>query len=197
MKAYEIGQITFTGPAVDDREILARMPGELAALLEETNGFILFHGGLHVRGAVRAPAWHSLRHFIEGEDALHKLYPAVAASDIPFAEDCVGDQFLLKNNAVWCLRAETGALEKFADSLNDFWNAIAQDPYAALNFGANLRLEPGQLLLAYPPFCTQEAKSGTSLKPLAALELIRFHADLAKQLAQLPKGARFKIAVDK
>jgi hypothetical protein len=197
MRAHEIGEITFAGPPIDDREILARVPGALTAMLEETNGFVLFHGGLHVRGAVRAPAWHSLRHFIDSEDALHNLYSAVTADDIPFAEDCVGDQFLVRDNAVWCLRAETGGVEKLAESLTDFWSAIAKDPHATLNFGPNLCLEPGQLLFAYPPFCTEEAKSGTSLKPVAAVELIRFHADLARQIAQLPKGAQFKIEVEK
>jgi hypothetical protein len=195
MQAHEIGQITFVGSQIDDPEILPRLPQDLAALLRETNGFVLFHGGLHVRGAVRSPAWHSLRQVMEGEDALHTLYPSVASIDIPFAEDCMGDQFLLREDSVWCLRTETGELEKTANSLTEFWAAIAKDACGALNFNPNLRLQPGQLLLAYPPFCTKESANGTSLKPVPALQLIHFHADLAKQIAQLPKGAQFKIKV--
>ena len=195
MRAHDIGKITFAGSAVDDPEVLSLLPEELKSLLRDTNGFVLFHGGLHVRGAVRSPAWHSIRALMEGEEALHKLYPSVMQADIPFAEDCVGDQFLLRARAVWCLQAETGEIEKTADSLAMFWAAIAKDPYDVLNFNPDLRLEPGKLLHAYPPFCTKESKLGVSLKPVPALELIRFHADFARQLAAVPEGASIKIKV--
>src|SRR5581483_8795793 len=96
MQAHEIGQITFVGSQIDDPEILPRLPQDLAALLRETNGFVLFHGGLHVRGAVRLPAWHSLRQVMEGENALHTLYPPVAPTAFLFAEDGMEDKFLLE-----------------------------------------------------------------------------------------------------
>src|SRR5687767_14998925 len=41
--------LDFTGPAIDDPEILGNLPKALAALLEETNGFVQYGGGLHVR----------------------------------------------------------------------------------------------------------------------------------------------------
>jgi hypothetical protein len=195
MRAHDIGKVTFSGSAADDPEILSLLPDELTSLLGDTNGFVLFNGGLHVRGAVRVPVWHSIRAMMEGEEALHKLYAAVMQTDIPFAEDCVGDQFLLRAGEVWRLEAETGAIEKIAGSLALFLAAIAKDPYEALNFNPDLRLEPGQLLHAYPPFCTKESQGGVSLKPVPTLELIRFHADFAKQLAALPEGASIKIKV--
>jgi len=195
MRAHDIGKVTFAGSVVDDPEFLSLLPEELTSLLRDTNGFVLFHGGLHVRGAVRSPAWHSIRAMMEGEEALHKLYASVMQTDIPFAEDCVGDQFLLRAGEVWCLQAETGDIEKTAGSLAVFWAAIAKDPYEVLNFNPDLRLEPGQLLHAYPPFCTKESKRGVSLKPVPALELIRFHADFAKQIAALPEGTSIKIKV--
>jgi hypothetical protein len=49
-------------------------------------------------------------------------------------------------------------------------------------------LAPGMLLHAYPPFCTQQAAEGVSLRPVPAQELIRFHAELARQLADVPEG---------
>jgi hypothetical protein len=195
MKAHDIGKVTFAGSAVDDPEILSLLPDELTSLLRDTNGFVLFHGGLHVRGAVCSPAWHSIRAMMEGEEALHKQYASVMQTDIPFAEDCVGDQFLLRVGEVWSLRAETGDIEKTAGSLSMFWAAIAKDPFEALNFNPDLRLEPGQLFHAYPPFCTKESKGGVKLKPVPALELIRFHADFAKQLAALPDGTSINVKV--
>jgi hypothetical protein len=197
MKAHDIGKVTFVGSAVTDPEVLSLLPEELALLLKDTNGFVLFDGGLHVRGAVRSPAWHSIRCVMEGEEALHQLYASVLQTDIPFAQDCVGDQFLLRDGQVWCLRAETGDVEKTSVSLGIFWATIAKDPYEVLNFNPDLRLEPGQVLHAYPPFCTKESKGGVSLKPVPAPELIRFHADFAKQLAALPEGTSIKVKVVK
>ena len=195
MRAHDIGKVTFAGSAVDDPEVLSQLPEELTSMLRDTNGFVLFHGGLHVRGAVRSPAWHSIRAIMEGEEALHKLYASVMQTDIPFAEDCVGDQFVLRAGEVWCLQAETGDIENVASSLAIFWSLVAKDPYEILNFNPDLRLEPGQLLHAYPPFCTKESRAGVSLKPVPALELIRFHADFARQIGALPGGTSFKMKV--
>jgi hypothetical protein len=45
----ELDYVTFVGPPLDDGEILAKIPANLAGLLQPVNGFIQFHGGLHVR----------------------------------------------------------------------------------------------------------------------------------------------------
>ena len=195
MRARDIGTVTFAGQAVDDPDVLRVLPPDLAALLWDTNGFVLFHGGLHVRGAVRSPAWHSLRAAMEGPGALVNLYATVHSADIPFAQDCFGDQFLLRNGAVVCLRAETGDVEPFSDNLTAFWSAVRDNPEQVLNFDSELRLNPGELLHAYPPFCTKESKAGVSLKAVPARELILFHADFAKQIGALPPGQPFKVVV--
>src|SRR4051794_40987986 len=36
--------VTFVGPALDDFKLLEKLPPELSGLLEQINGFILFHG---------------------------------------------------------------------------------------------------------------------------------------------------------
>ena len=54
-------------------------------------------------------------------------------------------------------------------------------------------LEPGQLILAYPPFCTTEASSGVSLKPVAAHEVIDFHARLASKLPNDDGGLQIEV----
>src|SRR5262249_38743554 len=100
--------ITYSGPPPDDGDLLTRLPAELSSLLRQPNGYIQFYGGLHVRGLCREPAWHSLRDAWDGEHAFHRLYPEVQPEDIPFAEDCLGDQFLLRDGLVWRLMAETG-----------------------------------------------------------------------------------------
>jgi hypothetical protein len=195
----ELSGVTFTGPPIDDREILARLPAELAGLLRQLNGFIQFHGGLHVRGACQEPAWHSLRYASDGEAAFHRLYPVVRPEDVPFAEDCLGDQFLLRDGLVCKLAAETGDVEPLGMNLREFFEAVAADPVEFLSMHPLVqfqddghRLAPGQLLSAYPPFCTEESADGVSLAAVSADERRRFLADFAAQFRGVPDGNRIE-----
>src|SRR5258708_35360566 len=94
---FDSMQLTFRGPSIDDPDILEHIPNELAELLRQINGFIHSRGGLHVRGACHNPSWHSLRSIWHGDHALHRGYQTVRESDIPFAQDCFGDQFLMRD----------------------------------------------------------------------------------------------------
>jgi len=183
-------ELQFEPPSLDDPEILARAPEALAELLRETNGAWLHGGGLHVRGACTAPSWHSLRLAWEGELALHTLYPEVRNDDVPFAQDCVGDQFLLRDGIVHVLEAETGRLEATEVGLREFLIAAERDPgeFLALQPLQTLReqggaLRPGQLILVYPPFCMASEEPAT-LEVMPAAEVLRLHARLARKLSR-------------
>jgi hypothetical protein len=198
-------QVSYVGPPIDDQETLERLPADLKALLNQANGFIQFRGGLHVRGACRAPAWHSLREAWEGEDAFHSLYPDVNAGDVPFAEDCLGDQFLLRDEQVWKLSAETGEMGSLELSLREFFAAAQNDPVEFLSLHPLLqfeneggKLEPGQLLSAMPPFCLAESGEGVSLRAISGDDRRRFLADLARQIRDVPDGGKivFKFKKD-
>jgi hypothetical protein len=196
MKTYSAltRQTTWHGPAIDDEEILAAVPVGLFELLRELNGFIVTGGTLHLRGACAQPEWHSLRAAWEGGEAFHRLYAAVSPGEIPFAQDCFGDQFLLREGAVLRLFAETGEMEEIAGSLDDFLSAVQDDIEGYLNV-QRADLAPGQLILAYPPFCVEGSESEVGLSNLPAIEVIRFHATVAKQLRDVPEGARIKFNV--
>ena len=84
-------------------------------ILSDANGFILHEGALHVRGVSFAPEWHSLRAAWRGPSAFHTLYESVLSTDIPFAQDQVGDQFLLRDGRVLRVSAETGEVDALAD----------------------------------------------------------------------------------
>jgi hypothetical protein len=101
----------YVGPPIDDPEMFERLLAEYRDLLARANGYVAYHGGLHVRGACLAPEWHSLRAACDGERAVHRLWPVVSLSDVPFAEDALGDQFVLRGAQVHRLSAETGELE--------------------------------------------------------------------------------------
>lgn len=69
---------------------------------------------INIRGASANPDWHSLRRVWIGEDCLSQLYPDVNDDDVPFAQDCLGDQFLLRSESVLRLHGETGEVEDLA-----------------------------------------------------------------------------------
>jgi hypothetical protein len=195
--------VTYTGPAIDDPELLAKLPAGLVKLLQRSNGYIHYHGGFHVRGACLAPAWHSLRAAWLGSDAFHRLYPEVKPDDIPFAEECLGDQFLLRGGQVWRLYGETGEFEGLEMSFDEFMREVEDDPGETLGLHQLLdfqrhggHLNPGQLLTAYPPFCTEEAEDGVSISAVPTAERRRFLADFAAKMRGLPDGGRLDVATD-
>jgi hypothetical protein len=191
---------SYLGGAITDSEILEKLPTDYRELLQQANGFILFNGGLHVRGAVLNPNWHSVRYAWLGECALHQLFPAIEKTDVPFSEDCVGDQFLLRSGSVYKLEAETGTVVSTEMDFATFLRRALDAPLESLGLHPLLRfqhdggtLEPGQLLSVYPPFCTKESAQGVSLRAIPALERISFLADFARQIANLPEGTKVRI----
>ncbi|MGZ8939574.1 MAG: hypothetical protein ACXW32_10230 [Limisphaerales bacterium] len=196
MKAIplDLSGVTWKGPAIDDPKILRDVPEELYQLLRQVNGFILHHGALHVRGGCVAPEWHSLRKAWRGPEAFSESYDAVRPDDVPFAQDLFGDQFLLRRRAVWRLFAETGEMEEMTENLAEFTARVSEDIDAFLNVHAAV-LEPGQLMLAYPPFCVEGPASKSTLSAVPALEAIAFHANVARQLKDVPDGAKIEFKV--
>ena|SRR5438094_7360621 len=191
----DIPGITWKGESIEDVEILRELPADLVRVLSDTNGFILHEGAVHVRGACLTPEWHSLRASWCGPKAFHTLYEGVRPSDIPFAQDQVGDQFLIRERVVLRLSAETGEIEHLADSLQDFLSRVSSDIEGFLSVGLGHRMQPGQLLHAFPPFCFDNGGESASLKPLPAFDVILFHADLARQIRHVPDGGQVEFKV--
>jgi hypothetical protein len=192
---------SYCGPPIDDLRTLDKLPDDLAKALKTENGFIAVEGGFHVRGASLNPEWHSLRAAWEGEFALYQLYPTVRNNDIPWAEDCFGDQYLIRDGLVVRLSGETGEIEETHSTWSDFLSLSEEDPIEFLNLSHLERfrneggvLLPGQLLSVYPPFVTTEG-GHPSLKPIPALERRAALADLARQISNIPDGQRIKIVV--
>ena len=196
----ELQKVTYQGPSLDDPEMLDQVPSSLRSLLISINGFIQFGGGLHVRGACSSPDWHSLRRAWYGPKSFHSLFPAVGRHWIPFAEDCVGDQFRLNDTEVLRLSAETGHIEEMRLSLSGFLKRANSDPIDFLAMQPLMQiwndqgdLPDGYLIHAYPPFCTQEAADGVSLKAVPAWELHQHHSELAAELPE--NGEKLHIAI--
>jgi hypothetical protein len=195
--------VTYQGRPVDDPEILSRLTLAHRALLSQLNGFVAYSGGLHVRGAVREPEWHSLRAAWDGSSALHVLYSTVEAMDVPFAQDALGDQFLLRDGVVYRLVGETGDLQSLDVDVGSFLEQVSADPRGYLNLAPlerfwadGGRLLPGQLLSVYPPFVAKESAAGVSLRAIPAADRVAFLASLARQLRDVPDGGRIEFKIE-
>jgi hypothetical protein len=193
---------SFVGPPPDDNMVLAKLPRDYTDFLQSINGCVVFGGGLHIRGAADKPDWHSLRRAWMGEDRLSEIYSEVSPDDVPFAQDYLGDQFLLRSKSVLRLHGETGEIEDLAVGWREFLSAAAANPKEFLSLqllerfrGEGGALEPGQLLNVYPPLCTRESANGVSLKAIPASQQIRFLADFASQVGGLLDGSKIRIIV--
>jgi hypothetical protein len=87
--------------------------------------------------------------------------------------------------------------------LAGFFEAIAADPVEFLSLHPLVkyqqdggRLEPGQLLSAFPPFCCKQSEDGVSLAAIATDERRRFLADLASQIRALPEGSEIEFQLE-
>lgn len=199
----ELKDVTYEGPPIDDRETLALLPADLRNLLEQINGFVQFGGGLHVRGACLEPAWHSLAEATSGELALHSHYPTVLPTDVPFAQDAVGDQYLLRDGIVHWLYAETGDIESMRVGLIEFLETAQANPdgYLGLQLLRQFlaeggTLQPGELLHVYPPLCTVEAKSGVSVTAVPAGERLKFLGQFAARVRGVSEGGQIEMRVE-
>ena len=138
----------------------------------------------------------------DGTRAFHRRYAAINPSDVPFAEDAFGDQWLLRSGHVIRLSSETGDLAEPGLSFWEFLGSVERDPIETLLLAPLMRfqvdggrLEPGQLLNAYPPFCTQEAAAGVHLKAVPAWEQLEFLAHMESVIEQLRDGQPFAVIV--
>jgi hypothetical protein len=199
----ELNDVTYEGPPIDDPETLVLLPTDLRNLLEQINGFVQFGGGLHVRGACLEPGWHSIGEAMSGEFALYEHYPGMLPTDVPFAQDAVGDQYLLRDGIVHWLYGETGDIESLRIGLIEFLEAAQLNPdqYLGLQLlrqflAGGGTLQPGELLHIYPPLCTVEAKSGVSVTAVPMSERLSFLRQFAAQVRGVSAGGQIEMRVE-
>ena len=192
--------LLFKGQCIDDMATYNKLPKELQDILNETNGYISLGGGFHLRGACFTPKWHSIANVWNGEYALLKFYPSILPEDIPFAQDCFGDQYVLRQNNVLKLCAETGDIENMQMGVIEFFSNINRNPVDFLLlqpfvdfYSESGILEPGQLLSVYPPFCFEEAAGELSIEPIDSLQLLLGHARLSQKLSTVLPGEKIDV----
>ena len=55
--------ITYLGSEIDDLDTYNLLPDYLKDFYLNNNGLIAYNGGLHIRGCVNFPEWHSLKEY--------------------------------------------------------------------------------------------------------------------------------------
>jgi hypothetical protein len=194
-------KVTYHLKEIDDPETFERLPLEMQTFLQQVNGMVALGGGIHFRGCCLSPSWHSIREAWMGECAFHKDYDCIRSSDIPFAQDCMGDQFFWRDGQVIRLLSETDELELLHVGFNGFLRNVQEDPVNYLKLkplqefeGEQQKaLKPGQLLNVYPPYCLQEKNDKYRLKAVSVEDRLDFLADLARKIRNLPRGRKLRI----
>jgi hypothetical protein len=192
--------ILFTGGELTDLVSFARLPSYLQTFLREQNGVVAYFGGLHIRGCVSEPSWHSLAAVWQGENAFWRTYDTVVETDIPFAQDCVGNQFLLRGDAVLFLDSETGELADLEVDFKHFLfgaekfplDALGMEPLRAFQQRGGV-LQPGQLLSLFPPLCIETAQQKPRVQPQNVAARLAWLADLYRQIKNLPDGQHLQL----
>ena len=153
----EFKGVTYRGEAEIDEELSMRIPEYLLDFYRKSNGIIAYNGGLQIRACTQEDHWSSLGRYWTGDKALSSRYSNLLATDIPFGQDCVGDQFFLREDVVWLLSAETGDIVDMEASFFDFLENCIEDPveYLAMeplvhHLDMEGSLAPGMLVHVVP-----------------------------------------------
>ncbi|GAB3824143.1 SMI1/KNR4 family protein [Hymenobacter jeollabukensis] len=195
--------ITYIGAPVSDAATFKLLPFDMQSFMLQNNGLIAYYGALHIRGCCQEPLWHSIRETWDGPNAFWRNYRNVKRSDLPFAEDAVGNQFLLRRGEVIFLDAETGEIQPLGVNFTGFIEGVQRFPDKALDLGPvgqfmeyGALLQPGELLAIYPPVCVKSDDESFELTRMPTEVRLHSLAHLYKQIIKLKPGQQIRLRKD-
>jgi hypothetical protein len=171
------------------------------AILSRTNGFYAFESALHVFPLTGHPGTFGIDSWND-PGLWRDLYRGLADGFLFFAEDVFGGQFALKDDRICSFDPETGESTQIAKSLDEWARALLDDfevmtghPIAHQWQVANGPVRPGDRLIPKVPFVLGGDYSMSNLIVMDAARGMRFRAELAVQIRDLPDGTpvTFKI----
>lgn len=187
-------------------EQLRRLAGALAEqlldMLRRRNGFYALESALHVFST------HSSENGIGicewNESGLWRSdYKGLADGCLFFAEDVFGGQFCIKDSKIYSFDPETGSLEYLAHDIEGWARILLSDyeiltgyPLAHQWQKQNGQLPAGKRLLPKMPFVLGGGFVLENLYLADAVEGMRFRANIASQIKELPDGAQIKLNID-
>ena len=174
----EFKGIIYINQEIDNMELLELLPPDMKLFYQEVNGLVAYNGGFQIRGIGTQPSWNSLEEAWNGANAFHKTYPNLSPDDIPFAQDCLGDQYVYRAGSIWQLLTETGELDDLELDFDEFIDEVTEDPveflalYPLLDYLDNgNELDPGELLVPSIPFSVETEEEYTFTKQPADVRL--------------------------
>ncbi len=180
--------------------LAGRIRPQLEELLERRNGFYAFSSALHVFPAVSSFSRVGLEQW-NAPELWRAEYGASASGALFFAQDLVGGQFCIADDAVHKFDPETGERTHVADSIEEWAFRVLGDetqtlwPLAEEWYRRYGDLKPGQRLAPKVPFVLGGEFALENLYAAEAPKLMRYYASLARQLHDLPDGAQVELRV--
>jgi hypothetical protein len=188
-----------SGPS---HRLAGALADQLLRMLVQRNGFYALESALHVFPTHSSQDEIGLRDW--NEDTLWRgAYKGIADGCLFFAEDIFGGQFCIKDNKIYIFDPETGALEYLADDIENWAKIVLSDyetltgyPLAHQWQKKNGQLPTGKRLLPKVPFVLGGDFVLDNMYMADAVEGMRFRADIACQIKDLPDGAEIKLKTD-
>jgi hypothetical protein len=175
----------------------------LSGLLARRNGFYAFESALHVFPSGQplvadepsSESWNSL-------DLWRIGYDEMALGLHFFAEDIFGEQFAIRGDEIVRFNPETGechyhagTIEKWAERILAHYEYETGIHLARAWQRANGPMRPGRRLLPSTPFILGGEYEVDNLFDGDAVEGMRFRADLAHQVRNVPDGATVRLVI--
>jgi hypothetical protein len=186
--------LEISSPALAEEE--GSGSGGLGELLRRRNGFYAFLGALHVFPTVASGEEFSQSEW-NADDLWKGAYPSLDAEYTAFAEDVFGGQFLHSGSGVFQLEPETGELERISVDISGWCAAVLDDPEVLTGYPLaeewqvrNGRLPIGKRLIPRTPFVLGGDFSCDNLMLVDSAESLRWRAELAAQIRDVPDGGK-------
>jgi hypothetical protein len=184
------------------QDVAGRTSEQLIGLLANRNGFFCFEGALRVFPSITSDASWGV--FDWNSPGLWKCeYGGLADSSFCFAEDAFANQFVVDlEGAVSTFNPETGEVEKLASSIEEWANQILENfdqltGYSLAHAWQQMygRLLPRFRLMPKQPFVLRGEYTVANLVAVDGVRVMRNLGNLARQIHDLPDGAKIQFRV--
>lgn len=200
-KLLSVAGSALTAATVEVPSSAGRLGEELLGMLSRLNGFYAFESALHVRAGGPAAGEPSLQEW-NADGLWRDAYDGMADGHLFFAEDVFGGQFSIKDDCVFTFDPETGEGGPFASSLEEWADHVLFDYEVLTGFHVahdwqqrHGSLPAGSRLVPKRLFVLGGEYSAENLYVLDAAESMRYRAEIAVQIRDLPEGASVIVKV--
>lgn len=174
---------------------------DLAEILNARNGFFAFEGALRFFPSRSVPVSYGMIEW-NGQDLWRFEYNDLTQGCLFFAEDIFGGQFAVVNEKICTFDSETGQIVEVAADF-DRWAALILADYEVLTgyqLAREWQVKHGKLagrdrLVPKTPFVLGGDFALPNLVAIDAVKGMRARGNLARQIRDLPDGAKIRYEV--